>query len=77
MNEKQLGRRIRAARRAQDLRQHELAALCGVGTRFVSELENGKRSVELGRMLRVVEALGLKLVMSERSWRDVEHADES
>ena len=72
MNQIQLGRKIRAVRRGHGLRQDELAALCGVGTRFVSNLENGKATVELGRTLQVLEVLGLGLQLRERSWPDIE-----
>lgn len=48
----QLGRAIRAKRRADGLRQEDAAALGGVGTRFLSELENGKETVERGKVLR-------------------------
>ncbi len=57
----ELGRQIRAGRRRVDLKQDELAALAGVGTRFLSELENGKATIEFGRVLRVLSALGLRL----------------
>lgn len=74
MNEKDLGRRIRAARKRAGLRQGELAALAGVGNRFLSELENGKPGVELGRVLRVLSALGLELEIGVRSWTSIETA---
>ncbi|MEP4523587.1 MAG: helix-turn-helix domain-containing protein, partial [Alloalcanivorax venustensis] len=38
----ELGRRIRAARKAQGLTQVDLAEIAGVGPRFLSELERGK-----------------------------------
>ncbi len=75
MNEKDLGRRVRATRRKQGLRQDELAALCGVGTRFVSELENGKPGVELGRVLKIMSGLGLELIIEARDWRHLEQRD--
>ena len=71
MNEAELGRRIRQERRRQKLRQDELAALCGVGTRFVSELENGKPGAEIGRCLRILAALGLELDIRPRTWSDI------
>ncbi|GBE10344.1 helix-turn-helix protein [bacterium BMS3Abin12] len=45
-----IGRCIRARRKAQGATQAEFAALCGVGVRFISELENGKPTMgERGR----------------------------
>lgn len=61
-----LGAAVRAKRRADGLTQAELAAFCGVGVRFVSELERGKETLELGRALRVLAALGLQLHVTPR-----------
>ena len=58
---KQLGETIRKARKAQGLTQEQLAAACGVGTRFVRELESGKESCHLGKSLRVVSMLGMDI----------------
>ncbi|MFO8156034.1 MAG: helix-turn-helix transcriptional regulator [Thiohalospira sp.] len=63
-----LGRLVRARRKAQGATQAEFAALCGVGTRFVSDLENGKPTVELGKALLVLAGLGLDLRVEPRSW---------
>lgn len=43
------------------LRQDELAAAAGVGLRFLVELERGKPTVQLGRTLSVLAAVGLDL----------------
>jgi y4mF family transcriptional regulator len=56
-----LGTVVRRARRAQQLRQEDLALVTGVGVRFIGDLERGKRSVEIGKVLRVLAALGLLL----------------
>jgi y4mF family transcriptional regulator len=53
---------LRAARKQQGLTQKELAGLCGVGRRFLSELERGKESCELGKTLLVIKMLGIKLL---------------
>jgi HTH-type transcriptional regulator / antitoxin HipB len=50
---------VKSARRALKLRQADLAAAAGVGVRFVVELEQGKPTVELGKVLKVLDALGL------------------
>lgn len=57
----ELGQKLRAVRKAQGVTQAQLAALVGTGTRFISELENGKVSAEIGKTLAVVQALGLGL----------------
>ena len=45
-------------RKIQGLRQDELAAAAGVGLRFLVELEVGKETVQLGKTLSVLSALG-------------------
>ncbi len=62
-----LGGFIRADRRARKLTQSTLAGLTGVGLRFISELERGKSTVELGRVLRVLERMGLEVWVIPRS----------
>lgn len=62
-----LGAAIRQARKAMGLRQDELAAAAGVGLRFLVELERGKPSVQLGKVLQVMDALGLDLGVQPRS----------
>jgi len=52
---------VRLRRRDLGLRQDELADLAGVSERFVYALENGKRSVQLDKVLAVLRALGLHL----------------
>ena len=72
MDNETLGRTIRRLRRAARLRQDELAALAGVGNRFLSELENGKPTVELSKAIEVLQALGYVLEVRPRRWSDIE-----
>lgn len=58
-----IGRIIREERKAQGLRQDELAAASGVGVRFMVELERGKDTVQLGKVLAVLGALGCDLAI--------------
>lgn len=55
---------IRAARKAQGLRQDQLAAAAGVGVRFIVDLEAGKPTAHLGKALAVAAALGLSVKIS-------------
>lgn len=59
----QLGQTIRAERKALGLTQSDLAAASGVSLRFLSELERGRASAGVGRVLRVLEMLGLRVVL--------------
>lgn len=61
-----LGAAIRAARKKQGLRQYELAGVAGVGTRFVIELEAGKPTIQIGKAMVVIAALGLMLAVETR-----------
>ena len=61
MTPAEIGRIVRAARRAQGLRQDQLAGAAGVGVRFLSELERGKKTVRLEKVIAVLDALGCTL----------------
>jgi HTH-type transcriptional regulator / antitoxin HipB len=61
-----LGRQIRAARKAQGLTQAELAETAGVGARFVSELERGKDTARLGLALELARLVGIDLLAAPR-----------
>ena len=57
----QLGLLIRATRKSQRLRLDDLAGSAGVGHVFVREVERGKETVQLGRVMRVLRELGIEL----------------
>ena len=59
-----LGQAIRIRRRERKLTLVETAELAGVGVRFMSELENGKPTVRLDKVMEVIAALGLELEVS-------------
>ena len=61
-----IGEAVRRARKGMGLRQDELAAAAGVGLRFLVELERGKPTVQLGRTLSVLAAVGLDLQVVTR-----------
>ena len=61
MTSEQIGQIIRETRRAQGLRQDQLAGAAGVGVRFIVELEAGKPTVQLGKVLGVLAVLGCKV----------------
>ena len=58
-----LGRKVRELRRAQKVTQAQLAGLANTGTRFVSDLENGKKTCQISKMLRVLETLGVDMLI--------------
>jgi y4mF family transcriptional regulator len=61
MTIEEIGAVVRHARLAQGLRQDQLAAAAGVGLRFLVELERGKPTVRLAKVLAVLHALGCRL----------------
>lgn len=65
---KDLGEIIRETRKEQNLTQDDLAGLTGTGRRFISELEQGKTTAELGKVLLVLGALGIALY-AIRKWK--------
>ena len=54
-----MGKRIRDLRRAQGVTQAQLAGLSNTGIRFISDLENGKATCQLGKILPVLATLGV------------------
>jgi HTH-type transcriptional regulator/antitoxin HipB len=60
----QLGVAVRTARKRLSLKQAQLALAAGVGLRFVVELEAGKPSLRLEKVLQVVHALGGELSLA-------------
>lgn len=62
-----LGAAIRACRKSSGLTQAEAAALCGVGIRFLSEIENGKPTAHIGKVIKVITGLGLALRVAPRA----------
>ena len=56
-----LGRKVRELRRVQKVTQAQLAGLANTGVRFISDLENGKETCQIGKMLRVLNVLGVEM----------------
>jgi len=63
----ELGRIIRRKRKEVGVRQEIAAGMAGVGTKFLSQLENGKETAELGKTLQVLRKMGLEVYIFPRS----------
>ncbi len=63
-----IGAAVRKKRKEDGLTLADAAALCGVGYRFMSDLENGKATVQVGKVLQVLTALGLDVTIEARKW---------
>ena len=60
-----LGTAIRRRRKELALTQQQLADFAGCGLAFLYDLERGKRSVRLDKVLAVLDVLGLELRVDE------------
>ena len=56
-----LGSLIRERRRALGLRQNDLAMMANVGIRFIVDIENGKETCQVGRVIKLMAALDIRL----------------
>ncbi|MEA3306619.1 MAG: helix-turn-helix domain-containing protein [Elusimicrobiota bacterium] len=62
----EIGKIVRHLRKTANLTQIETAAMCKVGVRFISDLENGKSSLHLGKVFRVLKNFGLKVLLTKK-----------
>lgn len=65
-NARDIGSLVSTERKRQGLTQADLAGLSGVGVTFLSQLENGKGTAEIDKVLAVVTTLGIDLVARKR-----------
>ena len=63
----ELGAAVRRERKQMGVTQADLAMSAGTGLRFVVELEKGKPTVQAGKVLDVLQALGLRLEIRSRA----------
>jgi y4mF family transcriptional regulator len=61
-----IGKLVRQRRKGAGLTLQEAAAMAGVGVRFLSELERGKPTLQLGLALQVLQLFGLELHVHAR-----------
>jgi len=65
----ELGAVVRAQRRRLTLKQIDIAGLGNTGNRFIVDLENGKPTVQLQKVLDIMDLLGLELVVRTKRGR--------
>lgn len=63
----ELGDIVRERRRRLALKQLEVAGLGNTGNRFIVELEQGKPTVQLQKVLDVLDLLGLEVVVRPKA----------
>lgn len=58
---KQIGVLVRTTRKSQRMTQQELALVSGTGIRFIVDLEKGKATCELAKVLTVLHMLAIEV----------------
>jgi len=66
---KEIGELVRNARKGMDVTQKDLALTSGTGLRFIIDLEKGKPTCQLGKVLTVLNTLGIKLTLTPPATR--------
>lgn len=61
-----IGQYIRAIRKSRTMTQADLCDISGVSRRFISELENGKVTAEIGKILHVLRCIGCDMTLRVR-----------
>ena len=57
---------VKTRRKSLGLTQSECAAMCNVGNRFFSELENGKETLHIGKVINCLQILGINISLTNR-----------
>ena len=60
----ELATALRGHRKKLKISQKQLALLSGVGVVFIYDLERGKETIRLDKLLQILEVLGLELKLS-------------
>jgi HTH-type transcriptional regulator / antitoxin HipB len=61
---KQIGDLVKATRKSLAVTQRDLAMTSGTGLRFIIELEKGKPTCQLSKVLTVLNTLGITLKLT-------------
>jgi HTH-type transcriptional regulator/antitoxin HipB len=60
-----IGKLIRETRKGLGVTQKALALTSGTGLRFIVELEKGKETAEIGKVLTILQTLGIQLTLTQ------------
>ena len=61
-----LGNAIRSRRKELDYTQGYISEITGLSVSFLSDLENGKPTAEIGKTIEVINLLGLDILVESR-----------
>ena len=67
---KHLGQYIQKVRKDLGVTQKDLALTAGTGVRFIVELESGKPTCQIGKILQVLQVLGIQLSLSHQELKN-------
>jgi HTH-type transcriptional regulator/antitoxin HipB len=59
-----IGQIVREGRKRLGVTQKDLALTSGTGLRFVIDLEKGKETCQIGKVLTVLQTLGIQIVLT-------------
>lgn len=65
-NTKELGQQIRERRKALGYTQGFLSEFSGLSASFISNTENGKETAEIGKVILLINLLGLDMELKTR-----------
>ena len=65
-NTEEFGAALRNRRKQLGITQGYLAEASGFSASFISDLENGKETAELGKAFRLASILGMNIAVTER-----------
>ena len=60
------GQEIKKRRKELGYTQSDLSEITGLSASFLSNLENGKETIEMGKALRITQLLGMDLHLNKR-----------
>jgi HTH-type transcriptional regulator/antitoxin HipB len=60
----EIGKLIRETRKGLGVTQEALALTSGTGLRFIIELEKGKETAQIGKVLTILQTLGIQVILT-------------
>ena len=67
ISSEEIGKLVYDTRKSLCLTQKTLAMTCGTGVRFIIELEQGKPTCQISKVLKVLHMLGIKINFTKPS----------
>ena len=61
---REIGELVRESRKRLGVTQKDLALTSGTGLRFVIDLEKGKETCQIGKVLTVLQTLGIQIALT-------------